>query len=108
MAVNQLLASTLVTIGAVVLGGAIGLVFGSIQNAAILRSKKVHQQQGWAVIPGSATRVAFLLLALVVVQIACPLFFEKDWMRWLVSAGVVMGYGRTLFDQFRLRSMHRV
>jgi hypothetical protein len=44
----------------------------------------------------------FLLVALVLVQIVCPLFFH-DNTRWWVSAGVALGYGLTLFWQLRNR-----
>jgi hypothetical protein len=101
----------LLTFCALLLGGAIGLAFGSIQNAALLRNKK-HQQlgnleSGWSVMPGSMRRVGFLMMALVVVQIGCPLLFQNESIQWMVSAGVLLGYGWTLINQFRLRSTHQ-
>jgi len=98
----------LLACGALVLGGAIGLAFGSIQNNALSRNKKLQQVgnyvSGWSIMPGSMRRVAFLIMALALVQIACPIFFERDGMQWLISGGVVLGYGWTLLDQIRLRS----
>jgi hypothetical protein len=95
-------------LGALILGGVIGLAFGSLQNAALLRYKKLQQRGTYTnnlpLMPGSATRIAFLLIGLVLVQIACPVFFNREGMQWIVSAGVVLGYGWTLPDQFRLRS----
>ena len=98
-------------LGALVLGGVIGLAFGSLQNAALLRFRKLQKNGASAnnspLMPGSATRIAFLLIGLVLVQIACPMFFDREGMQWIVSAGVVLGYGWTLLDQFRLRSIQR-
>ncbi len=48
------------------------------------------------------TRVAMLLLALALVQVACPLLFTH-YNQWLVSGGVVLGYGSILFQQLRRR-----
>jgi len=45
-------------------------------------------------------RVAYLLVALVLVQIVCPLLFI-DGSQWWVSGGVVVGYGALLFRQLR-------
>jgi hypothetical protein len=102
----------LLAFGGLVLGSVIGLAFGSIQNAALLRNKKQQEHgnlgSGWAVMPGSMRRVAFLMMALIVIQIACPLLFQNDSIQWMVSAGVVMGYGWTLLQQFRGRSLYRV
>lgn len=85
---------------AVVAGGAVGYFFGLIQQFALRRNERRQQSgdlnNGWAVMPGSMTRVAYLLIVLVIIQIACPLLF-KDGTQWWVSAGVVMGYGYVLF-----------
>ena len=105
------LSTTLLPLGALVLGGVIGLAFGMIQNAALLRNKRRQQagdlNSGWAVMPGSMRRVAFLMMALVIVQVACPFFFHNDIIQWLVSTGVVAGYGWTMLDQVRMRSSHQ-
>ena len=55
---------------------------------------------GWVLMPGSMGRVVFLLLALVLVQIICPLLFAGG-VQWLVSAGVAVGYGGALYLQLR-------
>jgi hypothetical protein len=100
------LMSTLFILLAVAAGGAIGYGFGSIQNLALRRNERRQQDgslsNGWAVMPGSMTRVAYLLVALVVVQILCPLLF-KDGTQWWVSAGLVMGYGYVLFRRLMRR-----
>ncbi len=87
-------------------GGLIGVGFGTIQNAARLRNERLQQSgelnTGWAVMPGSGMRVAYLLVVLVLVQIACPLLFS-DGTQWWVSGGVVGGYGLVLFQQLRER-----
>jgi hypothetical protein len=110
--VKSQLVSFSLALGALILGGIIGLAFGSLQNAALLRYRKLQQNgasmSGSPIMQGSATRIAFLLVGLVVVQIACPMFFDREGMQWIVSAGVVLGYGWTLLDQFRLRSTQQL
>jgi purine-cytosine permease-like protein len=87
-----------------VLGGVVGLAFGAIQNAAARKYKERQRigalGSGWTIMPGSMTRVAFLLIVLALIQFCCPLLFKND-IQWLVSAGVILGYGWTLFSQFR-------
>jgi len=87
-------------------GGVIGIGFGTLQSAARRRHEKLEQdgklKSGWAVMPGSGRRVAYLLLVLAAVQLVCPLLFA-DGARWFVSAGVVLGYGWTLWQQMRRR-----
>lgn len=104
------LLNALLLLGALLLGGIMGFVFGSIQNAASVHHRKLQQggqlNSGWALMPGSMRRTAFLLIALVVVQIACPLFFESATVQWLVSAGIVLGYGWTLLKKLRDRSAY--
>jgi membrane protein YqaA with SNARE-associated domain len=89
-----------------VLGGVIGYSFGLIQRAAQrrneLRQMTGNLHSGWAVMPGSMKRVAFLMIALVVAQVGCPMLFEGDF-QWIVSAGVVLGYAIVLYHQIRTR-----
>ncbi len=77
-------------------GGVIGFLFGSIQNAALVRNRKRQESgtlgQGWAIMPGSFGRIAVLLVVLVAVQVCCPVLFNGR-AEWLVSAGVLLGYG---------------
>ena len=104
--------TALLCLGAAALGGTIGLAFGSLQNAALLRNRKRERDGNtrtlWVLMPGSAGRIAFLLMVLAVVQIVCPMFFEKEGMQWIISGGVILGYGWTLLDQVRLRSSHQL
>jgi hypothetical protein len=98
--------STFLMFVAVAAGGAIGYFFGVIQNRA-LRRNELRQQDGrlssgWAVMPGSGTRVAYFLIVLVAIQFLCPLLF-KDGTQWCVSAGVVMGYGYVLYRRLSQR-----
>ena len=92
--------STFLVVVAVIAGGAIGYCFGLIQNLALRRNERRQQSgdlnTGWAVMPGSMSRVAYLLIVLVAIQIFCPLLF-KEGTQWWVSAGVVLGYGYVLF-----------
>ena len=98
------LAEILRSSAALVAGGVIGLSFGMIQDLALRRHQRREQsgdlKSGWAVMPGSMKRVAYLLVALVLVQIVCPLLFI-DGSQWWVSGGVVVGYGALLFRQLR-------
>jgi len=93
------------TIGFVA-GLTIGYAFGLIQDAAARRNKQRQERgllhSGWSIMPGSMTRVAMLLVALALVQVACPLLFTH-YNQWLVSGGVVLGYGTVLFQQLRRR-----
>ena len=94
------------TVGALLAGGLVGLAFGLLQHAAWRRHGALQEagrfQSGWAAMPGSFRRVAFLLLALVVVQVLCPLFFTNG-SQWWVSGGVLAGYGAVLWRQLRRR-----
>ncbi len=93
---------------ALLAGGMIGLIFGSIQDIARHRYEKLQQEgkftSGWAATPGSFRRVAYLLVALALVQFLCPVLFAPGtFSQWWVSAGVVIGYGVVLFRQLRRR-----
>lgn len=94
-------------LGGLVAGGVIGFAFGVLQRAAHDRHELRQQQgklnSGWVVVPGSFTRVAFLMIALVLAQVCLPVLF-LDNVRWFVSAGVVLGYGWTLFQHIRRRT----
>ena len=86
-------------IAALVAGAAIGFMFGMIQNFALRRNEKRQASgslnSGWAVMPGSGKRVAYLLIVLVLVQIICPLLFQNG-SQWWVSGGVCAGYAAAL------------
>lgn len=101
----------LLALGGLVAGGIVGVAFGAIQLAAQrkyeLRQRKGKSTSGWIVVPGSFTRVAFLMIALVIVQVFLPSFFLNN-MQWMVSAGVILGYGWILFQQVRRQKLHQV
>jgi hypothetical protein len=93
---------------ALLAGGMIGLAFGYIQDAARRRHERLQQQGKYKSVlagtPGSFRRVAYLLVALALVQFICPMLFAPGGIsQWCVSLGVVAGYGWTLFRQMRLR-----
>jgi hypothetical protein len=96
-------------VAALVAGGLIGYIFGTIQQIALRRNEKRQQSgqlnSGWAVMPGSGRRVAYLLIALVLVQLICPAFFYNG-SQWWVSGGVVLGYGTILYRQLRQRQVN--
>ena len=91
---------------AVLAGGIIGISFGLLQNKAWRRNQQLEQNgnlnNGFAIIPGSMRRVAYLIVALALIQIVCPLLFTNHY-EWWVSGGVVGGYGAVLFTQLRRR-----
>ena len=93
-------------LGGLVAGAAIGLGFGMVQNLALRRNQQLQQagelKSGWAVMPGSMRRIAYLMVALVAVQVLCPLLFT-DGVQWWVSGGVVAGYAVMLFRQLHFR-----
>jgi len=96
--------NTLLTIAGFIVGGFIGLAFGTVQNFALRRNEKRQEsgqlKSGWMVMPGSMSRVVFLMLALVLVQIGMPMLFD-GMSQWMVSAGVVLGYGWMLYVEYR-------
>jgi MFS family permease len=98
-------------LGGLVAGGIVGVAFGVIQSAAQrkyeLRQRRGKSTSGWLVMPGSFTRVAFLMIALVIVQVLLPSLFLSN-IQWLVSAGVVLGYGWILFQQVHRHKPHQV
>jgi len=88
-------------------GGLIGWAFGLAQDAARRHNEQRQQQtgevkSGWSLMPGSGARVAYLLVVLALIQFLCPLLFAAG-TQWLVSAGVLFGYGWMLFTQLRRR-----
>ena len=97
--------STLLIVSAVLLGLTVGLLFGWIQAAAGRRHERLQSagrlSSGWALVPGSFRRVAYLLIALVVIQVGCPLMFAR--FQWFVSGGLALGYGWTLLQELRRR-----
>jgi hypothetical protein len=93
---------------ALLAGGAIGLLFGTFQDLARHRYEKLQREgkftSGWAATPGSFRRVAYLLVALALVQFLCPVLFDPGSVSpWCVSAGVVIGYGVILYRELRRR-----
>ena len=87
-------------------GSLIGFGFGLFQQRALRRNQQQQQSgqlnNGWAVMPGSMKRVAWLMIALIIVQVVCPLLF-RDGTQWWVSGGVVLGYGFVLFRRLKLK-----
>jgi hypothetical protein len=100
------LLNMLLSILGLIVGGFIGVGFGMVQDAARQRNERLQEsgklKSRWAMIPGSGKRVAYLLLALVLIQIICPLLFNAG-IQWWVSAGVAGGYGWLLFSRLRQR-----
>jgi hypothetical protein len=103
---NVSLVALLLDAVALTAGGLIGLAFGTWQKTALRRNQELEQagklKNGWSLMPGSGARVAYLLLALIGVQLVCPMLFA-DGTQWWVSGGLVLGYGYCLFQQIRRR-----
>jgi len=99
------------SLAALVAGGIIGAAFGAVQNLALRRNEKLQQtgelRSSWSAMPGSMRRAAYLLVALVLVQILCPLLFV-DGSQWYVSAGVAVGYGAVLYRELRRRQSRKL
>lgn len=93
---------------AIISGSAIGFFFGTVQNLALNRNKKLQEsgklKNGWTVMPGSMGRVAILLITLAIIQFAFPIIFTGN-IKWLVSAGVLLGYGWTFVKELKQRSL---
>lgn len=87
-----------------ILGGIIGYSFGYVQQVAQKRNQEKQRNGAMnsvlAVMPGSGIRIAYLLVLLFLVQLACPLFFDATG-QWFVSGGVVLGYGWTLIADLK-------
>ena len=102
----QIVNQILVPAAGLIAGLGIGYTFGILQEAALRRNQQRldsgRMQSGWSLMPGSMTRIAMLLIALALVQVTCPLFFSR-YAQWLVSGGVVIGYGAVLYRQLRRR-----
>ncbi len=94
------------SIAALCAGIVIGLGFGLVQDAARRRNEKRFQSglmsSDWAVMAGSGMRIALLMIALIVIQVVCPLLFRPG-TQWWVSGGVVAGYAFALYKQLRER-----
>jgi hypothetical protein len=97
----------LASIAALIVGALIGVAFGQLQNVARRQNEKREQEgklkSGWALMPGSGVRVAYLVITLVLIQVVCPMLFKNDSTQWWVSGGVVVGYGLMLALQLRER-----
>jgi hypothetical protein len=100
------LTNMLASIMAVLVGGIIGAGFGMVQNAARRKNEEKQRKgelnSGWAVMPGSGTRVAYFLVVLLAIQFICPLLF-RNGTQWWVTGGVGIGYGVMLALQIRQR-----
>jgi len=76
----------------VTLGVLIGGAFAWLQMQALRRNELLEKRQALPTLlkqlPGSGGRIAFLLIALVLVQVVAP---NAD--KWWLSGGLAVGYG---------------
>ncbi len=100
---------SLITLAAVIIGIVIGFWFGTMQNAALIENKKKYEngklKNGLFIMSGSINRVAMLLILLVAIQLTLPMFFQGN-IQWIISAGIVLGYGWTFVKQLRSRATY--
>lgn len=108
---NHSLITGVLFTGALVLGGALGVFFGGLQVSALAKNKKLRDagkiRNGWLLMPGSFARVAVFLAILVIVQLFWPFMFAGD-AKWLVSVGIILGYGWTLLRKIQNNSTGEV
>jgi hypothetical protein len=101
---------TFLPVGGFTLGAMIGFGFGSFQDAALRRNQRAqesaHHESGWVVLSSSMQRITFLLIVLMAIQLACPIFFAGETLPWVVSAGVVVGYGVKWLKKQRARTSY--
>lgn len=106
---NIVLEEILHYMAGLIAGGVIGVGFGMVQELALRRNQRRQEsgalRSGWAVMPGSMRRVAALLVALLVIQIVCPVLFTNG-VQWWVSGGLLLGYGAMLLRQFSRAQSH--
>jgi hypothetical protein len=105
---NSSIIFSLTSAAALAVGVVIGFLFGVVQNAALARNrKKLNDKRShvtpWGAVPGSMSRVAMLLVVLVAVQVCCPMLFSGD-VQWLISAGVLLGYGWSFMKKLQQRA----
>ena len=101
----------LFSFAAVAIGSLIGWGFGTIQNNAYRRNSALQKSgnlhNGWSVMPGSMRRVAVLVMGLAVLQIIFPILFTDSTTQWLISAGIIIGYGMSFVRRLRFhREFH--
>jgi hypothetical protein len=93
---------------ALVAGAMIGYAFGLVQSNASRRHERLQREgkfdSGWKATPGSFRRIAYLLVALALVQFLFPIFFAPNGLsQWCVAGGVAAGYGLVLYRDMRRR-----
>jgi hypothetical protein len=101
---NRSIVDVLIPVLAFIIGGAIGLAFGAVQQAAKRKNEK-RQAAGrfstsWRIVPGSMTRISLFMAVLVSIQLGFPMIFDGN-IQWIVSAGIIGGYGWMLLKEYR-------
>ncbi len=96
---------TILSIGAVIFGIGIGVVFGTLQHKALLRDQAQQANKGHKrrrlVIPSSFRRIFYLVMLLMVIQYVAPMLFKNASIQWILTAGIIIGYGWTLVRRLR-------
>ena len=101
----------LIYFAAITVGVIVGFAFGKMQEIAreryLKKQKSGKLSSGAGIIPGSMQRIALFLVVLVLIQVGLPMLFEGN-IQWMVSAGVIVGYGWTLLQQFKKKASYSV
>jgi Na+/glutamate symporter len=91
-----------------ILGAIIGGAYAAWQLAALRKNERLQAQQPGApklsaMLPGSMTRVALLVVALVLVQVLVPAEHKTPKFYWCLTGAVVVTYSVPFF--WRLKSL---
>ena len=102
---NQETMYTILSISGLLTGVAVGVTFGMFQHRALLRDQKQQETKGVQkrrlVVPSSFRRIFYLVITLLVIQIVCPILFKESAIQWIITAGIIVGYGWTLLKRIR-------
>src|SRR5436309_3435634 len=81
----------------IVFGVLIGGVYAGLQLSALRKNEQRQREQGapsvTGIVPGSMTRVALLLMALVLVEVIVPAQYKTPQFHWALVISVGLAYG---------------
>ncbi len=96
---------TLLSAGAVIFGIGTGITFGTLQHKALLRDQQMQSAKEYKkrrlVVPSSFRRIFYLVIMLMVIQYTAPMLFKNTSTQWILTAGIIIGYGWTLVRRLR-------
>jgi hypothetical protein len=96
---------TIISLGALIIGLGVGVTFGTLQHKALLRDQIKQANKDYKkrrlVVPSSFRRIFYLVISLLVIQYAAPILFHTSSTQWVLTAGIIVGYGWTLVRRLR-------